>query len=87
LAHDHFSAAAIDAPFSIPWWFFGHDFADHLGFMSVVNDLSLTEKQLVCHPLMHGVWKGGLRSMVDGYSSCYAKYRSGQVEYAEMGSG
>jgi hypothetical protein len=41
LANGNFSAAAIDAPFSIPWWFFGQGFADHLGLLAVVNNLPL----------------------------------------------
>jgi hypothetical protein len=45
LANGGFSAAAIDAPFSIPWWFFGHDFADHLGLMAAVNGLDLMPAQ------------------------------------------
>jgi hypothetical protein len=45
LADESFSAAAIDAPFSIPWWFFGYDFDDHLGLMSVVNEMNLTDKK------------------------------------------
>lgn len=45
LNDDSFSAAAIDAPFSIPWWFFGYDFTDYLGLMAVVNDMRLTDKK------------------------------------------
>ena len=45
LANGGFSAAAIDAPFSIPWWFFGHSFADHPGLMAAVNGLDLMAGQ------------------------------------------
>lgn len=41
LAHGDFSAAAIDAPFSVPWWFFGHDFADHTELLACVDGLPL----------------------------------------------
>ena len=41
LANGSFSAAAIDAPFSIPWWLFGQGFADHPGLLAVVNNLPL----------------------------------------------
>jgi hypothetical protein len=42
LAKGGFSAAAIDAPFSIPWWFFGQGFDDHADLMAIVNNLPLT---------------------------------------------
>jgi hypothetical protein len=45
LANGSFSAAAIDAPFSVPWWFFGHVFADHPALLQVVNGLPLVNKQ------------------------------------------
>lgn len=45
LANGNFSAAAIDAPFSIPWWFFGQGFADHPGLLKVVNNLPLMNAQ------------------------------------------
>lgn len=40
-----FAAAAIDAPFSIPWWFFGQGFADHPGLLAAVNNLPLLNAQ------------------------------------------
>ena len=45
LASGSFSAAAIDAPFSVPWWFFGHVFADHPALLEVVNGLPLMNAQ------------------------------------------
>jgi hypothetical protein len=36
-----FASAAIDAPFSVPWWFFGEAFADHPALLAVVNALPL----------------------------------------------
>ena len=36
-----YSAAGIDAPFSIPWWFFGRSLPDHPGLLSAVNALPL----------------------------------------------
>jgi len=37
LADGNYRAAAIDAPFSIPWWFFGHNFVDHAGLVAMVD--------------------------------------------------
>ena len=45
LANGTFSAAAIDAPFSVPWWFFGQGFADHPALLAVVNGLPLMNAQ------------------------------------------
>lgn len=45
LANGKFSAAAIDAPFSIPWWFFAQGFVDHPGLLAVVNNLPLMNAQ------------------------------------------
>jgi len=45
LADGHFAAAAIDAPFSIPWWFFGQRFVDHPGLLATVNGLPLCPAQ------------------------------------------
>jgi len=45
LSNGKFSAAAIDAPFSIPWWFFGQEFGDHSELLAVVNNLPLTGAQ------------------------------------------
>ena len=42
LATNEFSAAAIDAPFSVPWWFFGEGLPDHPGLLAAVNALPLT---------------------------------------------
>lgn len=39
LAQGDFPAAAIDAPYSVPWWFFGHDLVDHAGLLARVNGL------------------------------------------------
>ena len=39
------TAAAIDAPFSIPWWFFGRSFVDHTGLISIVDGLRLNPAQ------------------------------------------
>lgn len=36
-----YGAAAIDAPFSIPWWFFGANFFDHDKLLAAVNGLPL----------------------------------------------
>lgn len=41
IIHGDFAAAAIDAPFSVPWWFFGHAFADHAGLLANVDGLPL----------------------------------------------
>jgi hypothetical protein len=41
LANGGFAAAAIDAPFSIPWWFFGQGLPDHSGLLAAVNGLAL----------------------------------------------
>lgn len=41
LSHGDFSAVAIDAPFSVPWWFFGHTFPDHAGLLGIVEALPL----------------------------------------------
>jgi hypothetical protein len=40
-----YSAAAIDAPFSIPWWFFGRRIVDHPGLLTAVNNLPLGNDQ------------------------------------------
>lgn len=45
LANGDYSAAAIDAPFSIPWWFFGQGFVDHPGLVARVNELPLDAGQ------------------------------------------
>lgn len=39
------AAAAIDAPFSIPWWCFGTGLSDHPGLLETVNNLPLSPKQ------------------------------------------
>lgn len=41
LANGRFSAAAIDAPFSVPWWFFGPGFADHPALMAAIDALEI----------------------------------------------
>jgi hypothetical protein len=41
LANRGFAAAAIDAPFSVPSWFFGQDLPDHPGLLAAVNGLPL----------------------------------------------
>lgn len=41
LGNGGFAAAAIDAPFSIPWWFFGQGLPDHPGLLATVNGLPL----------------------------------------------
>ncbi len=46
LAGGEFAAAAIDGPFSVPWWFFGQGgFADHSGLLSTINSLPLLNSQ------------------------------------------
>jgi hypothetical protein len=45
LANGTFSGAAIDAPFSIPWWLVRQGFADHAGLMATVNGLALMAAQ------------------------------------------
>jgi hypothetical protein len=45
LANGGFSAAAIDAPFSVPWWFFAQFLRDHPGLVAAVNGLPLTGAQ------------------------------------------
>jgi hypothetical protein len=45
LSNGNFSAAAIDAPFSVPWWFFERAFPDHPGLLAVVDELPLTLAQ------------------------------------------
>jgi hypothetical protein len=45
LARGDYSAAAIDAPFSVPWWFFGRGCNDHPGLLEVVNQLPLEDTQ------------------------------------------
>jgi uncharacterized protein DUF429 len=44
LSNGHFTAAAIDAPFSIPYWFFGQQFADHPTLLNVINGLALNNR-------------------------------------------
>jgi hypothetical protein len=41
LGNGEYGAAAIDAPFSVPWWFFGANFVDHNGLLAAVNDLPI----------------------------------------------
>lgn len=45
LADMNHTAAAIDAPFSIPWWFFGHGFVDHPALLAMVDGLQLHAAQ------------------------------------------
>lgn len=45
LRNGGFSAAALDAPFSIPWWFFGTAPANHSGLLALVNQLDLADRQ------------------------------------------
>jgi hypothetical protein len=45
LANGNYTGAAIDAPFSIPWWFFGNGFADHSDLLAIVHELPLHAKQ------------------------------------------
>ena len=45
LADMKHTAAAIDAPFSIPWWFFGHGFVDHPALLAMVDGLRLHPAQ------------------------------------------
>ncbi len=41
LSNGDFSAAAIDAPFSAPWWCFGNAVPDHAGLLAIVDALPL----------------------------------------------
>lgn len=45
LANGGFSAAAIDAPFSVPWWLFGQNLPNHPGLLAAVNGLPLNHAQ------------------------------------------
>jgi hypothetical protein len=45
LAAGEFSAAAIDAPFSVPWWFFGQSLASHQNLVAAVDALPLGPAQ------------------------------------------
>lgn len=38
------AAGAIDAPFSIPWWFFGQSIIDHRELLIAINGLRLNSK-------------------------------------------
>jgi len=41
LRNENLAAAAIDAPFSIPWWLFGEQFADHEALLTAIDALPL----------------------------------------------
>ena len=41
LKNENYAAAGIDAPFSIPWWFFGTVFENYAGLLATVNQLPL----------------------------------------------
>ena len=41
LSAGNFQAAAIDAPFSVPWWFFRNGLAGHAALLATVNGLPL----------------------------------------------
>ncbi len=45
LAQDDISAAAIDAPFSVPWWLFGRALPNHPALLTAVNGLALNAAQ------------------------------------------
>jgi hypothetical protein len=40
-----YAAAAIDAPFSVPWWFFTDGLDDHSHLLQIVNELPLNPAQ------------------------------------------
>ncbi|GIW81204.1 MAG: hypothetical protein KatS3mg105_3011 [Gemmatales bacterium] len=49
LANGGFSAAAIDAPFSVPWWLFGQGLPDHAALLAAVDGLAFKPGARLSH--------------------------------------